>query len=105
MTTKPKRKQGDRKANLYPDTACYVITEVGPQGQILKPKEFRGRFHNAIGALVRDELNPAIHSWNDVPKKKKEDLWDEKVKLNFRFLEGKLELVKRHAFKIMGQCF
>ena len=27
---------------------------------VLKPKEFRGRFRNAIGALVRDKLNPTI---------------------------------------------
>jgi hypothetical protein len=27
------------------------------------------------------------------------------LKVNFRFLEGKHELVKHHAFKIMGQCF
>ena len=60
MTTKPKRKRGDRKGNLYLDKACYVITEVGPAGEILEPKEFRGRFRNAIGDLVRDKLNPAI---------------------------------------------
>ena len=59
-STKPKRKRGDRKANQYLDKACYVITEVGPAGEILKPKELRGKFHNAIGALVRDKLNPAI---------------------------------------------
>jgi hypothetical protein len=29
---------------------------------------------------------------------RKEDLWDEKLKINFRFPEGKLELVKRHRF-------
>ena len=59
-TTKPKRKRGDRKANKYPDKTCYVITEVGPVGGILEPKEFRGRFRNTIRALVRDKLNPAI---------------------------------------------
>ena len=60
MTTKPKRKRGDRKANQYLDKACYVITEVGPAEEILEPKEFRGRFRNVIGTLVRDKLNPAI---------------------------------------------
>ena len=59
-TTKSTRKRGDRKGNLYPDKACYVIIEVGLAGEILEPKEFRGRFPNAIGALVRDKLNPAI---------------------------------------------
>ena len=37
-----------------------MITEVGPAGEILELKELRGRFHNAIEALVRDKLNPAI---------------------------------------------
>ena len=41
-TTKAKRKQEDRKANKYPDKACYVITEVMPAGEILEPKELRG---------------------------------------------------------------
>ena len=52
--------RGNVKGNLYPDKACYVITEVGPAGEVLEPKELRGRFRNAIGALVRDKLNPAI---------------------------------------------
>ena len=41
-TTKLKRKRGDRKANQYPDKACYVITEVGPAGEILELKKLRG---------------------------------------------------------------
>ena len=76
MTTKPKRKREDRKANQYPDKACYVITEVGLAGEILEPKEFRGRFRNAIRALVRNKLNPAIPNWKEVPEKKKDELWD-----------------------------
>ena len=38
LATKPKRKRGDRKANQYPDKACYVITEVGSAGEILDLK-------------------------------------------------------------------
>ena len=82
-----------------------MITEVGPAGEILEPKEFIGRFHNVIGALVRDQLNPTISSLKDVPAKKKGELWDKKLKLSFRFLEDKHELVKLHAFKIMGESF
>ena len=63
--------EGDRKANQYPDKACYVITEVGPAGEILELKELRGRFCNAIGALVRDKLNPTIPNWKEVLEKKK----------------------------------
>ena len=33
-----------------------MIMEVGPAGEVLEPKELRGRFHNAISALVRDKL-------------------------------------------------
>ena len=39
---KPKRKWGDRKANKYPNEACYVIEEVVPAWEILEPEEFRG---------------------------------------------------------------
>jgi hypothetical protein len=60
-TTETKRSRGDRKANQYPKAGvCYVIIEVRPQGQILEPKKYIVRFHNAIGALVRDKLNLAI---------------------------------------------
>jgi hypothetical protein len=34
--------------------------EVGEEGQILEPEPFRVKFHNAIGALIRDKLNPSI---------------------------------------------
>jgi hypothetical protein len=60
-TIKTKRSRGDRKANQYPKAGvCYVITEVRLQGQILEPKKYIVKFHNAIGAKVRDMLNPAI---------------------------------------------
>jgi hypothetical protein len=50
-TTETKRSQGDRKANQYLKVGvCYVITEVGLQGQILEPKKYIVKFHNAIGA-------------------------------------------------------
>ena len=60
LAPRPKRKRRDRKANQYPDKACYVTMEVVPTGEILEPKKFIGRFRNVIGALVRDQLNPAI---------------------------------------------
>ena len=44
-----------------------MITEVGSVGEIIEPKELRGRFHNAIGALVKDKLNAAIPNWKEVP--------------------------------------
>ena len=45
-----------------------MIMEVGPAEEILEPKELRGRFYNAIGALVRDKLNTAIPYWKEVPE-------------------------------------
>ena len=72
-----------------------MITEVGPAGKILEPKEFRGRFCNAIGVLVRDKLNPAIPNWKEVLENTKNALWDRQLKVNFRFPEGKHELVKK----------
>ena len=81
-----------------------MITEVRPAGEILEPKELRGRFRNAIGALVRDKLNPAIPNWKEVLENKKDELWDRQLKLNFRFPEGKHELVK-NAFRMMGESF
>ena len=71
-----------------------MITEVGLAGEILEPKEFRRRFHNAIRALVRDKLNPAIPNWKEVPENKKNELWDRHLRVNFRFPKGKHELVK-----------
>ena len=71
------------------------MMEVRPAGEILEPKEFRGRFRNAIGALVRDKLNLAIPNWKEVPVNKKNELWDRHLRVNFRFLEGKHELVKK----------
>jgi hypothetical protein len=54
-----------------------MITEVRPQGQILEPKMYQARFHNAIGALVRDKLNLAICNWKDYLEEKKNEMWDE----------------------------
>ena len=72
-----------------------MITEVGPAREVLEPKELRGRFRNTIGALVRDKLNPTIPKWKEVPENTKNALWDRQLKLNFRFSEGKHELVKK----------
>ena len=49
-------------------------------------------------------MNPAIPNWKEVPENKKNELWDRQLKLNFRFLEGKHELVK-NAFRMMEESF
>jgi hypothetical protein len=79
-----------------------VITEVGPAGEIIEPEATVGRFHNAIGAVVRDELNSAIPTWKEVPEETKRALWERKLLVNFRFPEGSLPWVKHAALKQMG---
>jgi hypothetical protein len=103
-TVQPKRKRGIRKSNQCHEKACFVITKVGLDGQILEPHTYRGKFRNHIEFLVRDKLNPAICGWNLVPMSKKVEIWD-KLKLNFRFSEETHKLVQDNAFKIMGQSF
>jgi hypothetical protein len=81
-----------------------VVTEVGPDGQILEPYTYMAKFRNHIGFVVRDKLNLAIRGWNLVPMSQKVDQ-REKLKLNFKFPEGTHELIQENAFKIMGQSF
>ena len=78
-----------------------MITEVGPSGEIIEPAECIGQFRNAIGAAVRDELNLAVPTLKDVPDKTKRTLWEKKLLVNFRFLEGSLARVKHVALKQM----
>ena len=40
-------------------------------------------------------MNPAIPNWKEVPENIKNALWDRQLKVNFRFPEGKHELVKK----------
>jgi hypothetical protein len=57
-----KRMRGIRKLNQYPKKGVtFMITRVGEEGQILEPPEYISKLRNAIRALVRDQLNPAIH--------------------------------------------
>ena len=105
-TSAPKRKRGGiRKPNQYPDkNVVYVITEVGPGGDIRKPEKMRARFRNSMGALVRDQLNPAIPSWPEIPDETKRGLWN-KLLVNFKFPSGTEKAVKRQAFRTMGEIF
>jgi hypothetical protein len=103
-TTKAKRKRGPRKPNKYLDAKIiYVIDEVREEGQILRPEAFKSKFCNAIGALVRDKLNPSIRNWQDYPEDIKGKLWEERLLKNFdfRILVEKLPLVRRCAMKMM----
>jgi hypothetical protein len=90
--------RGIRKLNQYPKKGVtFVITHVGEEGQILEPPQYINKFCNAIRALVRDQLNLAIHfqsGKHGVPKVKKQELWDEWLMNTFRLLAGTHELVK-----------
>ena len=85
-----------------------MITVVGLDGEILEPLQYVSRFHNAVGALVREHMNPAIRMWSNpdgVPEREKQVLRDEWLMVTFRLPEGTHELVRRHTFKMMGNAF
>jgi hypothetical protein len=53
------RKRGDRGLNKFPNKT-YKISNVSPKGQPLAPEEALPKFQNALGFLVRDNLNITI---------------------------------------------
>jgi hypothetical protein len=64
-TFEPKRKRGIRKPNKYPlKGVTFVRTHVGEDGEILEPRKYINKFRNPIRALIRDQLNLAIHFWS-----------------------------------------
>jgi hypothetical protein len=81
-----------------------VITEVRTAGEILEPIEMRATWRNAIRALVRDELNPAVKTWKLISKETKKFLVD-KLFTNFRFPEGTHAKVRHQALKQLGESF
>ena len=50
-------------------------------------------------------MNPTIPNWKEVLENIKNALWDRHLKVNFRFSEGKHELVKKNAIRMMGESF
>jgi hypothetical protein len=52
-------KRGDRGLNKFPDKT-YKISYVSPKGQPLAPEEALPKFRNALGFLVRDNLDITI---------------------------------------------
>jgi hypothetical protein len=81
-----KRKQSDRKRgewglNKFPDKT-YKISYVSPKGQPLAPEEALPKFWNALGFLVRDNLDITIRHWKDVSVDVKNQIWN---KLLMRF--------------------
>jgi hypothetical protein len=53
------KKRGDRGLNRWPDDT-YRISEVSPKGQPLTPEDALPKFRNALGFLVRDNLDITV---------------------------------------------
>jgi len=77
-----KQKHGERGENKWPDHT-YSITEVSLKGEPVQPIQVAAKYRNAIGFLVRDNLDITIPNWKLVPKKTKKNLWK---KLRTRFI-------------------
>jgi hypothetical protein len=56
-------------------------------GEPMEPKNVRAKFRYVIGALVKDQMNPAIPSWKQLPIGIKATLWA-KLASSFRLPSG-----------------
>ena len=91
------RNRGDRGLNKFPDKT-YKITDVSPNGQPLAPEEALPKFRNALGFLVRDNLDITIRQWRDVSDDVKNQMWN-KLVTRFVLPGGSEELVKKYTMK------
>ena len=91
------RNRGDRGLNKFPDKT-YKITDVSPNGQPLAPEEALPKFRNALGFLVRDNLDITIRQWRDVSDDVKNQMWN-KLITRFVLPRGSEELVKKYTMK------
>jgi hypothetical protein len=91
------RKRGDRGLNKFPNKT-YKILDVSPKGQPLAPKEALPKFRNALGFLVRDNLDITIRHWKDVSVDVKNQIWNNQL-TRFVLPRGSEELVKEYMMK------
>jgi hypothetical protein len=94
---KSDRNRGDRGLNKFPDKT-YKIADVSPNGQPLAPEEALPKFWNALGFLVRDNLDITIRQWRDVSDDVKNQMWN-KLITRFVLPRGSEELVKKYTMK------
>jgi hypothetical protein len=87
------RNRGDRGLNKFPDKT-YKIADVSPNGQPLALEEALPKFRNALGFLVRDNLDITIRQWRDVSDDVKNQMWN-KLITRFVLPRGSEELVKK----------
>jgi hypothetical protein len=67
---------------------------VSPNGQPLALEEALPKFRNALGFLVRDNLDITIRQWRDVSDDVKNQMWN-KLITRFVLPRGSEELVKK----------
>ena len=91
------RNRGDRGLNKFPDKT-YKIADVSPNGQPLALEEALPKFRNALGFLVRDNLDITIQQWRDVSDDVKNQMWN-KLITRFVLPRGSEELVKKYTMK------
>jgi hypothetical protein len=97
------RKRGDRGLNRWPENT-YRVSEVSTIGQHLAPEETRAKFRNALGFLVRDNIDIIIQQWKDVSANVKNLMWN-KMLTRFVLPWGIEELVKGYAMKQCATMF
>jgi hypothetical protein len=95
--TQSDRKRGDRGLNKFRDKT-YKISYVSLKGQPLAPEETLPKFQNALGFLVRDNLDITIRHWKYVSDNVKNQIWN-KLLTRFVLPRGSEELVKEYTMK------
>jgi hypothetical protein len=101
--TQSDRKRGDRGLNKFPNKA-YKISDVSSKGQPLAPEEALPKFQNALGFLVRDNLDITIQHWKDVSDDIKNQIWN-KLLTRFVLPQGSEELMKEYTMKQLAINF
>jgi hypothetical protein len=101
--TQSDRKRGDRGLNKFPDKT-YKISDVRPKGQPLALEEALPKFQNALGFLVRDNLDITTRHWKDVSDDVKNQIWN-KLLTRFVLPWGSEELMKEYTMKQLAINF
>jgi hypothetical protein len=77
---------------------------VSSKGEPLPPEEAPLKFRNALGFLVRDNLDITIRQWKDVLVNVKNQIWN-KLLMRFVLPRGSEELVKEYTMKQLAINF
>jgi hypothetical protein len=77
---------------------------VSPKGEPLAPEEALPKFRNALGFLVRDNLDITIRYWRDVLVDIKNQIWN-KLLTRFVLPRGSEELMKEYMMQQLAINF